>query len=280
VTQQSVAALEQFLSMLEIERLGADEFRAWNPPQPKNRFQQTLFGGQVAAHSLRAAIATVDADHVPHSLHAYFLRPGKNDASTTLRVQRIRDGKSFTTRTVVALQDDEPIFTLTASFHRDEPGGDFATPIATDVPGPDELADCQTEMSLQLWGEDSPFERLEVPEYSHTRRSPTPRRAMWIRTRERLPDDAALHACIITFLSDMGVLAAVRAARSGTEMPSMAASLDHSIWFHRPARVDEWLLFDVAAKASASSRGLGIGTMHTLSGVHAASVAQEGVVRL
>ncbi|MBV9484876.1 MAG: thioesterase family protein [Frankiaceae bacterium] len=282
MTEQATGAdaVEQFLSVLEIERIGTDEFRAWNPPQPKRRFQQTLFGGQVAAHALRAAIATVDAEHAPHSLHAYFLRPGKNDASTTLRVERLRDGRSFSTRTVVACQDDEPIFTVTASFHKDEPGGDFATPIATDVPGPDDLADSQTELSRTLWGEDSPFERLEVPEYSHTRQSPTPRRAMWIRSRAALPDDPGLHACVITFLSDMGVLAAVRAARSGSERPAMAASLDHAVWFHRPARADEWLLFDVAARSSASSRGLGIGTMHTLGGVHAVTVGQEGLVRL
>ena len=267
--------LADLLTLLELEQLEVDLFRG----ESRDIGSPQVFGGQVLGQALTAASATVEG-RIVHSLHAYFLRPGKNDASTTLRVERLRDGRSFSTRTVVACQDDEPIFTVTASFHKDEPGGDFATPIATDVPGPDDLADSQTELSRTLWGEDSPFERLEVPEYSHTRQSPTPRRAMWIRSRAALPDDPGLHACVITFLSDMGVLAAVRAARSGSERPAMAASLDHAVWFHRPARADEWLLFDVAARSSASSRGLGIGTMHTLGGVHAVTVGQEGLVRL
>jgi acyl-CoA thioesterase-2 len=271
-------AVQNFLSVLEVEQLEPDLFRAWNPPVPVNRFQQTLFGGQVAAHALRAAIATVDQPHVPHSFHGYFLRPGKNDAPSMLRVDRIRDGKSFTTRTVVALQDDEPIFSLTASFHKDEPGGDFVTPIASDVPLPDQIP-AEPDQMAELWG-DSPFERVEVPEYSHIRMSPQPRRAMWIKLRSRLPDDPSLHACILTFLSDMGVLAAVRTAHGPWDRVGMAASLDHAVWFHRPGRADEWLLFDVSAKSGFGSRGLGIGTLHALDGTHVATISQEGLVRL
>jgi len=272
------SAVDRFLAVLAVEQLENDVFRAWNPPQPNNRFQQSLFGGQVAAHAMRAAVSTVEPAHLPHSLHGYFLRPGRNDAETLLHVQRIRDGRSFTTRTVVATQDDEPIFTLTASFHRDEPGGDFATAIAPDVPLPDDIA--RDGPVFDPWGEDSPFDRVEVPEYSHARMSPVPRRAMWIRVRADLPDDPGLHAAILTFVSDMGVLASVHAARGGSGIPSMAASLDHAVWFHRPARADEWLLFDVAARSSAGSRGLGIGSMHTADGRHVASISQEGLVRL
>ncbi len=272
-------SVAHFLSVLDIECLEADLFRAWNPPVPVNRFQQTLFGGQVAAHAMRAAIATVDASHRPHSLHGYFLRPGKNDAPTMLRVDRIRDGKSFSTRTVVALQDDEPIFSLTASFHKDEPGGEFATPIAADIPLPDELRD--QERMHELWGGiEFPFERLEVPEYSHTRMSPAPRRAMWIKLREQLPDDPGLHTCVLTFLSDMGVLAAVRSAHGPWDRVGMAASLDHAVWFHQPARADVWLLFDVSARSGMGSRGLGVGTLHTADGDHVATIGQEGLVRL
>jgi acyl-CoA thioesterase-2 len=271
--------LQRFLDMLELERIDRDRFRAWNPPAPAGRRARTLFGGQVAAHALRAATLTVNPEHHPHSLHGYFLRPGKDDAPTILRVDRIRDGRSFSTRTVVALQDAEAIFTLTASFHHDEPGGEFATPIATDISGPDELFK-RDGLAPMLWGVESPFDRLEVPGLSHTQPSEEPRRAMWIRTRAALPDDPNLHACVLTFVSDFGVLGAVRTALGRPDALGMAASLDHSLWFHRRARADEWLLFDVSAKSNAGARGLGVGTMHTADGLHAVTVAQEGLVRL
>ena len=269
----------RFIGLLELEALGNDRFRAWNPPHPEDHVQQSLFGGQVAAHSLRAAQLTVEADHQVHSLHGYFLRPGKDNAPTELRVDRIRDGRSFTTRTVVAFQRDEAIFNLTASFHRDEAGGDFATAIAPDLPLPDELLKNQ-EPRFDRMGVDSPFERLDVPGFSFRDRNEIPRRAMWIRPRAPLPDDPAVHACAVTFISDMGVLGAVRTTRGDMRKPAMAASLDHAVWFHRPARADEWLLFDIHAKSSASSRGLGIGTMHTADGAHVVTVGQEGLVRL
>lgn len=271
-------AVQRFLAVLDLERLDQDLFRAWNPPRPLPQFQRSLFGGQVAAHALRAAAATVDAPHHPHSLHGYFLRPGKDEAPTILRVERLRDGASFTTRGVVAMQDGEAIFSLTASFHKVEPGGEFATPPAPDIPSPDELhaAGAPTET---LWGVDSPFKRVEAPEFSHARMSQEPRRAMWIRLRSRIGDDPTLHAGVITYLSDMGLLGAVRAALGRVEDPVMGASLDHAVWFHRPARADEWLLFDVSARSGAGARGLGIGTMHTESGQHVVTVAQEGLVR-
>lgn len=269
--------LQRFLAMLELERIDRDLFRAWNPEIPAGRRNQTLFGGQVAAHALRAATLTVDPEHHPHSVHGYFLRPGKDAAPTILRVDRIRDGRSFSTRTVVAQQDGEAIFTLTASFHHDEPGGQFETPMAPDIPGPDELYE-RDGLAPMLWGVESPFDRLEVPGLADVDTA-KPRRAMWIRTRAGLPDDPNLHACVLTFLSDFGVLAAVCKAVGGIQTVGMAASLDHSLWFHRRVRVDEWLLFDVSSRSNAGARGLGIGTMHTADGVHAVTVAQEGLVR-
>ncbi|HWC35459.1 MAG TPA: acyl-CoA thioesterase domain-containing protein [Mycobacteriales bacterium] len=271
--------VEQFLQVLELERLGADSFRAWNPPHPPDHVQQSLFGGQVAAHALRAAQLTVEADHQVHSLHGYFLRPGKDNAPTDLAVDRIRDGKSFTTRTVVARQDGEAIFNLTASFHRDEPGGDFATPIAPDLPLPDELLK-EHQPRIDRMGIDSPFERLDVPGFSFRDRNEVPRRAFWIRIRAELPDDPAVHACALTFISDMGVLGAVRTTRGRMRDPAMAASLDHAVWFHRPVRADQWMLYDIHAKSTAGSRGLGVGTLHTADGTHVVSVGQEGLVRL
>jgi acyl-CoA thioesterase-2 len=279
VGPRGAAEVARFVELLELTPLGADRFRAWNPPHPKEHIQQSLFGGQVAAHALRAAQLTVEADHRVHSLHGYFLRPGKDDAPTELRVNRIRDGRSFTTRTVVAFQGEEAIFNLTASFHGDEPGGDFATPIAADLPLPAELMRDQ-QPRFDRMGVDSPFERLDVPGLSFRDRNDVPRRAMWIRLRAPLPDDPALHACAITFISDMGVLGAVRATRGRMREPAMAASLDHAVWFHRPARADEWLLYDINAKSTSGARGLGLATMHTVDGTHVLSVGQEGLVRL
>jgi acyl-CoA thioesterase-2 len=271
----NASAVERLLSVLELERIDRDIFRAWNPPQPGGR-RHALFGGQVAAHALRAATMTVENDHFPHSLHGYFLRPGKADAPTILRVDRIRDGRSFTTRTVVALQDGEAIFSLTASFHKDEPGRQFQTSLDTAVPTPDELlaAGVQTH---DWWGTGTPFDRVEVPERYHAGR---PRRLMWVRTRGPIPDDRALHACVLTYISDMGVVGAVRAALGRLEERGMGASLDHSVWFHRHARADEWLLFDVESRSNAGARGLGVGSLHTLDGTHVASIAQEALVRL
>lgn len=274
-TQQAGGPVSKLLAVLELERLDRDLFRAWNPPQPGGR-QHALFGGQVAAHALRAATLTIDADHHPHSLHGYFLRPGKDDAPTILRVDRIRDGRSFTTRTVVALQDGEAIFSLTASFHKDEPGGEFRTPIDAAIPTPDVLLARGVE-SPDWWGADSPFERVEIPAEFLAGR---PRRAMWIRTRGALPDDRGLHACVLTYISDMGVVGAIRAALGRLDHHGMGASLDHSMWFHRQVRADEWLLFDVESRSNAGSRGLGTGSLHTVDGVHAVSIAQEALVRL
>jgi acyl-CoA thioesterase-2 len=275
---ESAGLVQRFLSVLELERLEKDLFRAWNPPAPMPRIQRSLFGGQVAAHALRAAAATVEAPHRPHSLHGYFLRPGKNDAPTILRVERLRDGASFTTRGVRASQDGEVIFSLTASFHKDERGGHFATPVAPDIPSPAQLlaGGAPTET---LWGVDSPFERVEVPEFSHAHHSQEPRRVMWIRLRSRIPEDPILHASVLTFLSDMGILGAVRAGVGDVRKPIMGASLDHAVWFHRVAQVDEWLLYDVGARSGGGARGLGVGAMHTEAGEHVATIAQEGLVR-
>jgi acyl-CoA thioesterase-2 len=278
LSESAADIVQRFLAMLELERLDRDLFRAWNPPRPEGP-RQALFGGQVAAHALRAAAVTIEAPHYPHSLHGYFLRPGRDDAHTVLRVDRIRDGKSFSTRTVVAMQDGEAIFSLTASFHRDEPGAQFATPIAPDVPAPDELLASGVAES-RLWGFDTPFERLEVPQFSHAQQSAHPRRAMWVRMRSRLPDDRNLHACVLTYISDMGVVGAVRAALGRLNEHGMGASLDHALWFHRHARADEWLLFDVASRSNAGSRGLGVGSLHTVDGLHAVTIGQEALVRL
>lgn len=273
-------AVRRFLEILELEQLDKDLYRAWNPPRDNKGPRPTLFGGQVAAHALRAASLTVQAEHYPHSLHGYFLRPGKDDAHTVLRVDRIRDGKSFSTRTVVAQQDGEAIFTLTASFHRAEGGGEFATPIDPDIPPAEELLEQHGEGRYQ-WETDTPFQRVEIPEFSHIRDSEKPRRVMWLRPRAPIAsDDPHLHAAVLTYISDMGVVGAVRAALGRWNAHGMGASLDHSLWFHRRIRADQWLLFDVSSRSNSGSRGLGVGALHTADGVHAMTIGQEALVRL
>lgn len=280
VTPGGAESVRRFLRVLELEQVDRDIFRAWNPPREQKGPRDTLFGGQVAAHSLRAASATVDPDHYPHSLHGYFLRPGKDNAHTVLRVDRIRDGKSFTTRTVVAQQDGEAIFTLTASFHREEPGGEYATPIAADVRPAEELLASEGEGKYH-WETDAPFQRVEIPEFSHYLNSDRPRRVMWLRPRSPIESaDPHLHAAVLTYISDMGVVGAVRSALGRWDAHGMGASLDHSLWFHRRIRADQWLLFDVVSRSNAGSRGLGVGSLHTADGVHAMSIAQEALVRL
>ncbi|MGH3744364.1 MAG: acyl-CoA thioesterase [Mycobacteriales bacterium] len=273
------ARVQRFVRMLEVERLDSDLFRGWNPPPPAGQQHSALFGGQVAAHCLRAAAVTVNPAHRPHSLHGYFLRPGKDDAWTILRVDRIRDGRSFTTRTVVAQQDGEAIFSLTASFHRDEEGEETSTAIAADAGDPDELF-AESGPTENPWDVASPFERVEVPGFGFLSDRPEPRRAFWTRLRGPLPDDPVLHAAVLTFVSDMGVVGAVRAGLGRRDDHGMGASLDHALWLHRPVRADGWLLFDVWGRANGGSRGLGIGTLHTGDGTHALTVAQEALVRL
>lgn len=269
------SVLSRFLSVLELERLDPNLFRAWNPPHVRQG-GRPLFGGQVAAHALRAAAQTVEGCHHPHSLHGYFLRPGRADVPTLLRVDRLRDGRSFTTRAVVAVQDGEAIFNLTVSFQKDEPSGEYLTPRADGLSTPDRLRE-QGYQARPHWFPDSPFEVIEVPE---DLLGEEPRRAMWVRTRGVLPDDRVLHACVLTYLSDMGPMGAVRRALGSQPGRGHGASLDHSVWFHRHVRPDQWLLFDVRAVAAGGARGLAVGAVHTEDGVHAASLTQEALIRL
>jgi acyl-CoA thioesterase II len=268
-------AVERLLALLELERIDRDLFRAdaggaW----PTGR----LFGGQVAAQALRAAINTVDVDHHPHSMHGYFLRPGSPKVPVLLHADRIRDGRSFTTRRVVAVQEGEAIFTLNASFHKDEPHREYQVPLP-EVPGPDDDVDWY-ESPMSRFGEAGPFEVRELPPARRDERgSIETTRRVWVRVRARLADDPALHACLLTFVSDMGAVYAAALPIGGGLGTIMGASLDHSIWFHRPVRLDEWVLYDLWPVSNAGSRGLVHGAFHARDGVLGASVAQEALIR-
>ncbi len=264
-----VNAAERIHRLLTLEETGQDRFEAPTPSDGPGR----LFGGQVAAQSLRAATLTVDASRPPHSFHAYFVRPGRPGVPLVLDVIRIRDGRSFTTRAVTASQAGEPIFFLAASFHSAEAGDDWQLPVRDDVPGPDDVP--ATESPLARFESMMPFEMRPAAGRSSMGFALHP---FWVRVGGTLPDDPALHACCLAFISDMGVVGSAR-PNIADMRAFMGASLDHAVWFHRPARADEWVLFDVGPVSNFGARGLARGTMHTKDGVLVASISQEALLR-
>jgi acyl-CoA thioesterase-2 len=228
---------------------------------------------------VRATQLTVPSDRPIHSLHAYFIRPGRPGDPIDYAVERPRDGRSFTSRRVRAVQSDEVIFDMIASFHRAEQGPEYQMPIATDVPAPEDAPELEglygrmrsiMPFDMRELGPTEPVDGI----YRSTRRC-------WLRTAGDLPDDPALHACVIAFASDMGVISAARVPLAGEQEWErfMGASLDHAVWFHRPIRADEWILFDLRTVSSFGARGLAAGTMHSREGVLGVSVAQEGLIR-
>ncbi|GLZ03769.1 acyl-CoA thioesterase II [Actinomadura sp. NBRC 104412] len=232
-----------------------------------------LFGGQVAAQSLRAACHTVDQGRLPHSLHAYFIRPGTYEETLRFDVARTRDGRAFSTRHVTASQGGKPIFEMIASFHDPEPGYDWQPQGPPDVPPPEELEPPDFPAFIR---HPTGFEmRAMRRERADGIWSPHP---FWIRHREPLPDDPAVHASLIAYLSDMALVSGARAPGSPREL-AMAVSLDHALWFHRPARIDDWLLFSVDPATNHGARGLAHGTLHTRDGKLVASIAQEALLR-
>jgi acyl-CoA thioesterase-2 len=258
-----------FASLLALEPHGADTFVGLSPPYDWGR----IFGGQVIAQALWAAAATVPAERVVHSLHAYFILGGRLDEPVRYEVDRVRNGRSFMTRRVVARQSYGAILTLEASFHLDEPGPDIATtPAPMEVPGPDELPE-------RGWG--WLLERREVPTTRGGGRALT-----WIRADDTVGDDPVRHACALAFATDTGTVTAVRALHpeGGTDAWDgevfMGASLDHAVWFHRPVRTDRWLLVDVGAESLTGVRGLTIGRVFDDAGRHVATFSQEALLRV
>ncbi len=261
------SALDELLALLDVERLEVNLFRGVSPAEDVQR----VFGGQVAAQALIAAGRTVDSDRPVHSIHAYFLRPGDPSVPIVYEVDRIRDGRSFTTRRVVAIQHGRAIFNLAASFQVREDGPDHSD-VFHDVPDP---------ASLPTWEEwlEARLEKLE-PNVSrwlqrqraievHTADEPRflasgprePAQDVWIKTDGALPDDSLVHACVVAYASDLVLLdtAVLPHAASYPGQEWQLASLDHAMWFHRPFRADEWLLYrqhsPSAAARAASPRG-------------------------
>ncbi|HEY4119729.1 MAG TPA: acyl-CoA thioesterase II [Byssovorax sp.] len=280
--------LDELVQLLALERIEHDLFRG----QSQDLGWGTVFGGQVLGQALSAAVQTVPPERHAHSLHAYFLRPGDVKAPIVYEVDRIRDGTSFTTRRVVAIQHGKAIFNLAASFQILEPGFDHQDAMP-DAPPPDGLETDQELMApyasrlppgmRERALAERPFELRPV----EPRRDPflpeqaPPRRLVWMRTVAKLADDPALHRYLLAYASDHAFLTTALLPHGVTWLtPGMqVASIDHVMWFHRPFRVDEWLLHEMDGPSAHGARGLVRGRVFTQRGELVASTAQEGLIR-
>jgi acyl-CoA thioesterase II len=279
-------ALDDLVALLDLEVIEVNLFRGRSPDESRQR----VFGGQVAGQALVAATRTVvESDRMVHSLHAYFLRPGDPTTPIVYEVDRIRDGRSFTTRRVVAIQHGKPIFNLQASFHIHEPGPDHQLTMPTGVPAAVDLPDFKSRMAPYKERIGEFYDRPRPIDIRYVGSDPFSRdgnsaggQRVWMRADGVLPDDATLHACIVTYASDMTLLdTTVLPFGLSWESPNMQmASLDHAMWFHRPFRADDWLLYDQSAISTSSSRGLAGGAIFTSDGHLAVTVVQEGLVRI
>ena len=278
--------LEELVRLLDLETVENDIFRGDSPKVSLQR----VFGGQVAGQALVAAGRTVPADRPVHSLHAYFLRPGDPAVPIVYLVDRIRDGHSFTTRRVVAIQHGQPIFNLSASFHRAELGVDHASPLPN-VPAPETLPTLVEryagyEDELGAWARlPRPIDLRYVDDPPWIQRAAgirAPLSRVWMRADGVLPDDPLLHVCALAFASDLTLLDSVLVTHGlAWGYDGLAgASLDHAMWFHRPFRADEWLLYESASPSASGSRGLATGRFWTADGRHVATVVQEGLLRV
>jgi acyl-CoA thioesterase-2 len=283
------AAMQELLAILDLEQLEHNLYRGRSPALNWQR----VFGGQTIAQALVAAQRTVDASRHVHSLHGYFMRPGDTKVPIVYEVDRIRDGGSFTTRRVVAIQHGEAIFSLEASFQVDETGLEHQAPMPQDVPDPETLlsqrdllghfGDRVPEGIRRYWERDRPIEMRPVMRKHYTSREKLePRQHVWIRTSGPVPDDRATQSAVLAYLSDLTLLDTSTFAhgRAIFDPDIQAASLDHAIWFHRPHRLDGWLLYTQDSPSTHSSRGFTRGALYDQSGTLIASMAQEGLIRL
>ena len=279
--------LADLLRLLELERLEDNFFRG----ESRDIGSRRVFGGQVLGQALSAASYTVDKFTV-HSLHAYFLRAGDVEAPILYEVDRARDGRSFSNRRVVAVQHGRPIFNMTASFQKPEMGIEHQ-PEAPDVPPPEELAELRDVPAASMQNvpqkmrrylkRKRPIEMKPVESVDLLTRAPRePRRHLWIRTVDDLPDDADLHRNLLAYISDYQLVGTtilphgIRWEQDNVQM----ASLDHAMWFHRPFRADRWLLYCMESPNASGARGLATGRFFDENGVLVASTAQEGLIRI
>lgn len=282
------AVLADLLHLLELERIEDNIFRG----ESRDIGSTRVFGGQVLGQALTAASYTVSDERTVHSIHAYFLRGGDVEAPIVYDVDRARDGRSFSNRRVVAIQHGRPIFNMAASFQKLEDGVDHQVPMP-DVPGPDGLADAREiprevldkipEKMRRYFLHERPFEVRPVEKISLLEPEKlAPQRHVWIKAVDRLPDSPDLHRNLLAYVSDYQLVATatlphgIRFELGNVQL----ASLDHAMWFHRPFRFDEWLLYAMESPNASGARGLALGRFFRADGALVASTAQEGLVRI
>ncbi|MBO2454513.1 acyl-CoA thioesterase II [Actinomadura barringtoniae] len=281
-------SLKALLDILDLEQIENDIFRGRSPEDR----QQRVFGGQVAGQALVAAGRTVPPNRPVHSLHAYFIRPGDPLVPIVYTVDRVRDGRSFTTRRVMAIQHGKAIFTLSASFQIMEPGPTHHAPMP-DAPDPesvplavDRLTPLFGERFAEQFVSRRPFDvRHVTPLTWEAAKDPslaTPESKVWLKVDGELPDDPLLHVCLMTYASDMTLLDTVllNHGLAWGDKRTMGASLDHAMWFHKPFRADDWLLYYQDTPFAGGARGLARGQVYTREGDLVVSVMQEGLIRV
>jgi len=281
------SALSGLLEVLDLEPLERNHFRGVSPPDGWQR----VYGGQVLGQALTAAVRTVDEPRAAHSLHGYFLLAGDPAHPILYEVERIRDGGSFTTRRVKAIQQGRAIFAMSVSFQKHEEGYEHAFPMP-DVPPPEELPSAG-ELMRQLidklpegmrnyWQRENPIELkpVDISRYL-SRDARPPQQMIWLKANGRLPDEPSLHQCVLAYASDFTLLdtALIAHGKLLFDPDIQLASLDHALWFHRPFRADEWLLYAQDSPNAAGARGFCRGTFFTRDGRLVASTAQEGLIR-
>ncbi len=279
-----VSDLEKLLRFLEVEKIEQYVFSGNSPKRPSR-----IFGGQVLAQSLNAAIRTVGTTRIAHSMHAYFLRPGNPEKKIVYEVDPIRDGKSFTTRSVVARQDGVAIFNASVSFHIEEPGLSHQSD-APRVPPPEDLENDHDRWSRYARENPGkmeapllhPIERRPVQQRDFQNPQPQePQQQVWVRALGTLGDDLCRHQTVLAFMSDFALLGTALLPHPYTGMSKdlQSASLDHALWFHRPFKADEYLLYCMDSPIANGARGFSRGTFYTRDGVLVASTAQESLLR-
>lgn len=283
-----IGDLPELLRQFELERLEVNLFRGAS----RDIGSPQVFGGQVLGQALTAAYATVPEGREVHSLHAYFLRRGDFNRPIVYQVDRSRDGHSFSSRRVIAIQNGDPIFTFSSSFHAAEPGLDHQSGMPQ-VPAPESLPDWSRpspevaerlpEKMRRFLVRERPFELRPVEPVDHLDPKPAPPlQHLWLRTTGKLPDDPHLHRCLLAYISDFNLLGtATRPHATDFSSDSLTmASIDHAMWFHRDFRVDEWLLYSMESPSASGARGFARGSIFDRRGRLVASTAQEGLMRV
>jgi acyl-CoA thioesterase-2 len=278
------------LAALDLTDTGArtseDIFTGISQPQPLGR----VFGGQVLAQSLIAAMRTIAPDRFVHSMHGYFLRPGDAELPITFSVDRIHDGRSFSTRRTQAYQNGLPILSMIASFQDVDEGLDHQVEMPSGLPDPESLPSAADVLAgidnpvASDWATGRAFDMRHVPSpiYFAVQGEHVPHQAVWVRAKSRMPDDENVHRAALAYASDYSILEPImRGHGIPWATPGLkAASLDHAMWFHRFGRVDEWMLYVQESPTAGGGRGLSLGRIFSREGVLLASVAQEGMVRV